>query len=82
MVAASAAQITGQVLVAEGATGRLANAWTVGLLIAVIALFGIDASPDAVVGIAFLAGEVGALCMVGYSVIRAHRADRFHDTRR
>jgi O-antigen/teichoic acid export membrane protein len=46
MVAASAAQITGQVLVAEGATGRLANAWTVGLLIAVIALFGIDASPD------------------------------------
>lgn len=77
MVAASAAQITGQVLVAEGATGRLANAWAVGLLVAGILILGVGGAPDSTVGYAFLAGEVTALCMVGFSVIRSHRADRF-----
>ncbi len=80
MVAASAAQITGQVLVAEGATGRLANAWAIGLLLALLAVLGIDGAPDTTVGVAFLIGEVGALCMVGYSVIRAHRAELFNPT--
>ncbi len=77
MVAASAAQITGQVLVAEGATGRLANAWAVGLVLALVALVGLDGEPDVVVAASFALGELGALCMVGFTVIRSHRADRF-----
>lgn len=81
MVAASAAQITGQVLVAEGLTGRLANAWTVGLLLAVIGILGLDGTPDTVVGTAFAVGEIAALCMVGYSVLRSHRSDLFTTAR-
>jgi O-antigen/teichoic acid export membrane protein len=77
MVAASAAQVTGQVLVAEGATGRLANAWAVGLLVGVALILGLDGEAATIVGIAFAAGEVSALCMVGFSVLRSHRADRF-----
>lgn len=77
MVAASTAQVTGQVLVAEGATGRLANAWTVGLLLAVLTLVGVDGEPDLVVAGAFALGELGALCMVGFTVLRSHRSDRF-----
>jgi O-antigen/teichoic acid export membrane protein len=77
MVAASAAQITGQVLVAEGATGRLANAWAAGLLVGAILIIGLSGPADTIVGIAFMTGEVVALCMVGFSVLRSHRADRF-----
>jgi O-antigen/teichoic acid export membrane protein len=77
MVAASAAQITGQVLVAEGATGRLASAWATGLVLALLALVGLDGEPDVVVAASFALGEMGALCMVGFTVIRSHRADRF-----
>jgi len=76
MVAASAAQITGQVLVAQGATGRLANAWAVGLGVAVLALLGLRSAPDVAVGSAFLLGEFAALCMVGFSVIRSFRPPR------
>jgi O-antigen/teichoic acid export membrane protein len=77
MVAASTAQITGQVLVAEGATGRLANAWATGLLLAIIVLVTVDGEPDVVVAGAFALGELAALCMVGFIVLRGHRADRF-----
>lgn len=78
MVAASGAQITGQVLVAEGHTGRLATAWTAGLIVAVAALIGVDGAPDTVVAGAFALGELTALCVVGFTVIRGHRADRFN----
>jgi len=77
MVAASAAQITGQVLVAEGATGRLANAWAAGLLVGATLILGLSGPADTTVGVAFMAGEVVALCMVGFSVLRSHRADQF-----
>lgn len=78
MVAASGAQITGQVLVAEGHTGRLATAWTFGLVLAVLALIGVDGAPDSVVAGSFALGEMAALCVVGFTVIRGHRSDRFN----
>jgi hypothetical protein len=77
MVAASAAQITGQVLVAEGATGRLAKCLGDRTGLALLALVGLDGEPDVVVAASFALGELGALCMVGFTVIRSHRADRF-----
>lgn len=77
MVAASTAQITGQVLVAEGRTGRLAAAWTSALVVAGVALVTTtEGTPDLVVARSFALGELAALCVVGFTVIRMHRAPR------
>lgn len=64
IVAASAAQIGGQVLVATGRTGRLASMWMAGLLAALVILAVPMARPDHAVGLAFAVGEVVALAMV------------------
>lgn len=73
VVAASAAQVTGQVQVAEGNTGRLAVAWISGLVAAVAILVLARAEPDQAVAQAFFVGELTALCVVGWSVIRKYR---------
>jgi O-antigen/teichoic acid export membrane protein len=73
MVAASTAQVTGQILVAEGRTGVLARAWVVGLIVAVALLVTIQGAADLVVASAFGVGEAAALCMVGFTVLRSHR---------
>jgi O-antigen/teichoic acid export membrane protein len=61
VVAAAAAQITSQVLVAEGRTTRLAMAWLGGLVSALIILLVIGGEPDTRVAVSFAAGEFVAL---------------------
>lgn len=75
MVAASGAQITGQVLVAQGRTGRLAVGWVAGLFLALAIMLVPGQLPDVRVARAFAAGELVALCFVGVTVLRFHRRE-------
>ncbi len=61
VMAAAAAQIAGQVLVAEGRTARLAVAWFVGLVVAVVTMLVYRPVPDLRVAVGFAAGEACAL---------------------
>ena len=70
VVAASSAQVSGQVLVAAGRTGRLASAWIAGLIVALAVSVVAPGSPDAVVALAFLVGEVTAFGVVAGQVLR------------
>ena len=70
VVAASATQIAGQVLVAHARTGRLALAWIVGLAVALVLLVVGSGPPAAVVAAAFGVGTVTALGMVALLSIR------------
>jgi len=70
VMAAAAAQITSQVLVAEGRTTRLSWAWLGGLLTGMVALIIATGSPDFRVGVAFAAGEVAALGLMALLAIR------------
>lgn len=71
VIAASSAQISGQVLVAAGHTGRLASAWIAGLAVALAVSFAAPGSPDAVVAVAFMVGELTAFGFVAAQVLRA-----------
>lgn len=70
VMAAAAAQITSQVLVAEGRTSRLAWAWLGGLVVAVIVLLMTTGEPDTRVAIAFMSGEATALGLMAYLAMR------------
>lgn len=70
VMAAAAAQVAGQVLVAEGRTSRLAGAWFGGLVVAVVALFVLGGAPDLRVALAFVIGEVVALVLMALLAIR------------
>lgn len=70
VVAASAAQITGQILVARGSTGRLALVWTVGLAVAVAGLLIPGAGPDLRAARAFALGEATALAVAASLTLR------------
>lgn len=70
VMAAAAAQITSQVLVAEGRTRRLAVAWLGGLIVAIVALFFIGGDPDIRVAGSFAIGEFTAL---GFMAVLATR---------
>ncbi len=61
VMAAAAAQIAGQVLVAEGRTSRLAVAWTAGLVVSVVVMLVFRPEPDLRVASGFAAGEAVAL---------------------
>lgn len=61
VMAAAAAQIASQILVAEGRTRSLAIAWLGGLVVALIALFLLTGEPDTRVSSAFVIGEFIAL---------------------
>jgi O-antigen/teichoic acid export membrane protein len=71
VMAASTAQVGGQVLVARARTAALAAAWCLGLLVAVgvMALAGGD--PDFRVAVGFAAGELAALLAVGLLITRS-----------
>lgn len=71
VVCASTTQVTGQVLVALGGTGRLAAAWISGLLAALAVLPFVGLVPDRSVAVAFLTGEVTALAFAGWMSIRS-----------
>jgi O-antigen/teichoic acid export membrane protein len=71
VMAAAAAQVTSQVLVAEGRTSRLAWAWLGGLTVALIVLLLTTGEPDTRVAIAFISGEGTALGMMAYLAMRA-----------
>ena len=61
VMAAAAAQIAGQVLVAEGRTSRLAVAWFVGLVVALVVMVLYRPEPGLRVAAGFAAGEAVAL---------------------
>lgn len=73
IIAASTAQILGQLLVARGATSRLAGAWMIALLVAVAVILGSGGEPQHRVAIAFATGEVTAFAAVGFIVLRTYR---------
>jgi O-antigen/teichoic acid export membrane protein len=70
IMAAAAAQVTSQVLVAEGRTSRLAWAWTAGLLVAIAVLLVASGEPDTRVAFAFASGEIAALGLMAALAIR------------
>jgi O-antigen/teichoic acid export membrane protein len=74
VMAASAAQVTGQVLVAGGRTGRLALAWVTGLVIAVLVAAVAAGSPDVRVALGFAIGELAAFSVVALQVLRSRIA--------
>ncbi len=61
VMAAAAAQIASQVLVAEGRTRRLSLAWFGGLVVAVVALLFLSGEPGTRVALSFAIGEFVAL---------------------
>lgn len=70
VMAAAAAQVTSQVLVAEGRTGRLTWAWLGGLVVGVVVMLLARGEPDTRVAIGFAAGETTALGLMGWLAIR------------
>jgi O-antigen/teichoic acid export membrane protein len=70
VIAAAAAQISGQVLVAEARTSRLSVAWFGGLLAGVAALLLLGGEPDVRVAMAFVIGEVAALILMAGLAVR------------
>jgi O-antigen/teichoic acid export membrane protein len=66
VMAAAAAQVTSQVLVAEGRTTRLAWAWLVGLVLGLIVTVLVSGAPDTRVAVGFGAGELTALGLMTY----------------
>ena len=70
VTAAATAQITSQVLVAEGRTRLLGYAWTAGLFAAVLVDWLATGSPDTRVAVGFVAGEVVALGVMGWLALR------------
>lgn len=70
VMAAAAAQIAGQVLVAEARTSRLSAAWFGGLLVGVVALLLLGGQPDVRVAVSFAIGEVVALILMAGLAVR------------
>jgi O-antigen/teichoic acid export membrane protein len=71
VMAAAAAQVTSQVLVAEGRTSRLAGAWIGGLVVALVVLLLTSGEPDTRVAIAFISGEATAFGLMAYLAVRS-----------
>ena len=70
VMAAAAAQIAGQVLVAEGRTVRLAVAWFIGLVVALIVMVLYRPEPDVRVAAGFASGESVALFFMWFLAAR------------
>lgn len=70
VMAAAAAQIAGQVLVAEARTSRMSAAWVSGLVVAVSALLALGGQPDVRVAIAFAIGQSVALVLMAVLALR------------
>jgi O-antigen/teichoic acid export membrane protein len=70
VMAAAAAQIASQILVAEGRTSRLSWAWLGGLAVGLVILLLVGGDPDSRVSIAFASGEAAALGLMAFLAIR------------
>ncbi|MEX1134454.1 MAG: hypothetical protein WED83_06395 [Acidimicrobiia bacterium] len=70
VMAAAAAQIAGQVLVAEGRTARLAIAWFIGLMVALLVTAFYRPEPDLRVAVGFASGESVALFFMWFLAAR------------
>ena len=70
VMAASASQIAGQVLVAQARTPRLSLAWLGGLVSGLVALWFISGAPDMRVAASFAIGEGVALVLMATLAIR------------
>jgi hypothetical protein len=70
VMAAAAAQIAGQLLVAEGRTSRLALGWLSGLIVGLVSLAILRGQPDARVAASFAVGEVVALVLMSFLTTR------------
>jgi O-antigen/teichoic acid export membrane protein len=70
IMAAAAAQVTSQVLVAEGRTSRLAWAWFGGLVVALVVIMAVGGEVDTRVALGFAAGEAAALGLMATHAIR------------
>jgi O-antigen/teichoic acid export membrane protein len=70
VMAAAAAQIAGQVLVAEGRTARLAVAWFIGLMVALLVMVVYRPEPDVRVAVGFASGESVALFFMWFLAAR------------
>jgi O-antigen/teichoic acid export membrane protein len=70
VMAAAAAQVASQVLVAEGRTRRLSLAWFGGLLVAGLALLVVVGEPDTRVAVSFAIGEFVALGLMAVLATR------------
>src|SRR5690606_25895796 len=68
VMAASTAQIGGQVLVARARTTALAGAWGVGLAVAVVVMLAVSGTPDVRVATGFAGGALAALLSVGFLI--------------
>lgn len=71
MLAASTAQVGGQVLVARARTVSLASAWGVGLTLGLVVMLLSTGTPDVRVAWGFAAGEMAAMLSVGVLITRA-----------
>ena len=71
VMAASTAQVAGQVLVARARTDSLAIAWVAGLVVAVGVMMLVQGTPDVRVGAGFAVGEVVALATVSVFITRS-----------
>ncbi len=74
IVAASTAQIAGQILVAAGGTGKLATAWAFGLVVAVVVLVVQPGAIDRTVAFGFLLGEATAAIAVAVMTLGVRRS--------
>jgi len=74
VVAASTAQVAGQVLVAAGGTGRLAASWAAGLVVALTVLVVVPLAVDRTVALGFLLGEATAAVVVAIMTLGVRRS--------
>lgn len=74
VVAASTAQIAGQILVAARGTGKLATAWAIGLAVAVVVLVVEPYAIDLTVAFGFLLGEATAATVVAAMTLGVRRS--------
>jgi O-antigen/teichoic acid export membrane protein len=70
VIAASITQILSQALVAGGSTGELASAWVGGLILGLSTMLLWSGPPDVRVAVGFLVGEIVALALATWRILR------------
>jgi O-antigen/teichoic acid export membrane protein len=71
VIAASITQILSQALVAGGSTGELAGSWVGGLVAGLTTMFLWNGTPDVRVAVGFIVGEIVALALATWRVLRS-----------